>query len=65
MFLQGFVVFGILLRTYFSYLGNIEFCILMFVLGTLGYIMSEVEEGKPLSQVVKAAKNLGYTEPGL
>lgn len=26
--------------------------------------MSEVEDGKPLSQVVKAAKNLGYTEPG-
>lgn len=31
--------------------------------GTLGYVMSEVEDGKPLSQVVKAAKNLGYTEP--
>ncbi|CAK9328092.1 unnamed protein product [Citrullus colocynthis] len=31
--------------------------------GTLGYIMSEVEEGKPLSQVVKVAKSLGYTEP--
>ena len=26
--------------------------------------MSEVEDGTPLSQVVKAAKNLGYTEPG-
>uniref|UniRef100_A0A2N9FMU5 homoserine dehydrogenase n=1 Tax=Fagus sylvatica TaxID=28930 RepID=A0A2N9FMU5_FAGSY len=32
--------------------------------GTLGYVMSEVEDGKPLSQVVKAAKSLGYTEPG-
>ncbi|XP_006483700.2 uncharacterized protein LOC102618930 isoform X1 [Citrus sinensis] len=31
--------------------------------GTLGYVMSEVEDGKPLSQVVKAAKSLGYTEP--
>ncbi|CAJ1965098.1 unnamed protein product [Sphenostylis stenocarpa] len=31
--------------------------------GTLGYVMSEVEEGKPLSQVVKDAKSLGYTEP--
>lgn len=26
--------------------------------------MSEVEDGKPLSQVVKTAKSLGYTEPG-
>ncbi|XP_057758369.1 homoserine dehydrogenase isoform X2 [Arachis stenosperma] len=31
--------------------------------GTLGYVMSEVEDGKPLSQVVRAAKSLGYTEP--
>lgn len=31
--------------------------------GTLGYVMSEVEGGKPFSQVVKAAKSLGYTEP--
>lgn len=31
--------------------------------GTLGYIMSEVEERKPLSKVVKIAKSLGYTEP--
>ncbi|KAK7316625.1 hypothetical protein RJT34_00229 [Clitoria ternatea] len=31
--------------------------------GTLGYVMSEVEDGKPLSQVVRAAKVLGYTEP--
>ena len=27
--------------------------------------MSEVEDGKPFSQVVKSAKSLGYTEPGL
>lgn len=33
--------------------------------GTLGYVMSEVEDGKPLSQVVKSAKCLGYTEPGI
>ncbi|KAH9773649.1 homoserine dehydrogenase [Citrus sinensis] len=33
--------------------------------GTLGYVMSKVEDGKPLSQVVKAAKSLGYTEPVL
>ncbi|XP_039037590.1 bifunctional aspartokinase/homoserine dehydrogenase 1, chloroplastic-like [Hibiscus syriacus] len=31
--------------------------------GTLGYVMSEVEDGKLLSQVVKSAKSLGYTEP--
>ena len=31
--------------------------------GTLGYVMSEVEDGKPLSQVVRDAKSLGYTEP--
>ncbi|XP_009620589.1 uncharacterized protein LOC107759801 isoform X2 [Nicotiana tabacum] len=31
--------------------------------GTLGYVMSEVEDGKPFSQVVSAAKSLGYTEP--
>lgn len=31
--------------------------------GTLAYVMSEVEDGKPLSQVVKDAKSLGYTEP--
>ncbi|XP_021892616.1 uncharacterized protein LOC110810684 isoform X2 [Carica papaya] len=31
--------------------------------GTLGYVMSELEDGKPLSQVVKAAKSLGFTEP--
>lgn len=31
--------------------------------GTLGYVMSEVEGGKPFSDVVNAAKGLGYTEP--
>ena len=36
-----------------------------YVVGTLGYVMTEVEDGKPFSQVVKAAKSLGYTEPGL
>lgn len=41
-------------------------CILCYLLllGTLGYVMSEVEDGKPLSQVVRDAKSLGYTEPG-
>lgn len=31
--------------------------------GTLGYVMSELEEGKSFSKVVLAAKQLGYTEP--
>ncbi|KDP42905.1 hypothetical protein JCGZ_23847 [Jatropha curcas] len=31
--------------------------------GTLGYVMSEVEDGKPLSEVVRTAKSLGFTEP--
>ncbi|KAJ6790645.1 uncharacterized protein M6B38_174385 [Iris pallida] len=31
--------------------------------GTLGYVMSEVEDGKLFSEVVLAAKSLGYTEP--
>ncbi|KAF6135887.1 hypothetical protein GIB67_006779 [Kingdonia uniflora] len=31
--------------------------------GTLGYVMSEVEDGKPFSKVVKAAKGLGYNKP--
>lgn len=35
-----------------------------FLLGTLGYVMSEVESGRPFSQVVNSAKSLGYTEPG-
>lgn len=33
-------------------------------IGTLGYVMSEVEDGKSFSKVVLAAKSLGYTEPG-
>ncbi|XP_038988261.1 bifunctional aspartokinase/homoserine dehydrogenase 1 isoform X2 [Phoenix dactylifera] len=31
--------------------------------GTLGYVMSEVEAGKLFSEVVQAAKSLGFTEP--
>ncbi|CAM8960639.1 unnamed protein product [Rhodiola kirilowii] len=31
--------------------------------GTLGYVMSEIEDGKPFNEVVKTAKALGYTEP--
>lgn len=31
--------------------------------GTLGYVMSEIEIGKPFSDVVLFAKSLGYTEP--
>ncbi|VAI15898.1 unnamed protein product [Triticum turgidum subsp. durum] len=31
--------------------------------GTLGYVMSELEDGKFFSEVVKTAKALGYTEP--
>lgn len=38
-------------------------CIIGSLSGTLGYVMSEVEVGKPFSEVVKAAKSLGYTEP--
>lgn len=34
-------------------------------LGTLGYVMSELEDGKKFSEVVKTAKSLGYTEPGM
>ncbi|EMS48325.1 ADP-ribosylation factor 1 [Triticum urartu] len=30
---------------------------------TLGYVMSELEDGKKFSEVVKTAKALGYTEP--
>lgn len=45
---------------------NSNICfILIFEIGTLGYVMSEVEGGKPFSQVVKGAKSLGYTEPGM
>ncbi|KAK4790465.1 hypothetical protein SAY86_017769 [Trapa natans] len=38
-------------------------CIIGSLSGTLGYVMSELEDGKPLSEIVKAAKSLGYTEP--
>ncbi|XP_039798211.1 bifunctional aspartokinase/homoserine dehydrogenase-like isoform X2 [Panicum virgatum] len=31
--------------------------------GTLGYVMSELEDGKRFSEVVKTAKSLGFTEP--
>ncbi len=31
--------------------------------GTLGYLFSELEQGKPFSAVVRAAHTLGYTEP--
>jgi hypothetical protein len=37
----------------------------MDFVGTLGYVMSELEDGKKLSEVVRTAKSLGYTEPGL
>lgn len=38
-------------------------CIIGSLSGTLGYVMSEVEKGKPFSEVVNGAKSLGYTEP--
>ena len=31
--------------------------------GTLGYVMSGLQEGRPFSEVVSKAKELGYTEP--
>jgi len=31
--------------------------------GTLGYVMSGLQEGRPFSEVVNKAKELGYTEP--
>merc|ERR1712146_266711 len=31
--------------------------------GTLGYLMSGLQDGNPFSEVVKEAKSLGYTEP--
>ncbi|CAN8252494.1 unnamed protein product [Cochlearia groenlandica] len=43
--------------------GDPVFRIVGSLSGTLGYVMSELEDGKPLSQVVQAAKTLGYTEP--
>eukprot|EP00252_Welwitschia_mirabilis_P008927 TRINITY_DN21193_c0_g1_i2.p1 TRINITY_DN21193_c0_g1~~TRINITY_DN21193_c0_g1_i2.p1 ORF type:complete len:380 (+),score=69.89 TRINITY_DN21193_c0_g1_i2:305-1444(+) len=38
-------------------------CIMGALSGTLGYVMSELEEGQPFSKVVRLAKELGYTEP--
>jgi hypothetical protein len=38
---------------------------LYIIVGTLGYVMSELEDGKRFSEVVKTAKSLGYTEPGI
>lgn len=35
------------------------------LIGTLGYVMSELEDGKAFSEIVRVAKSLGYTEPGL
>lgn len=43
--------------------GDTIFRIIGSLSGTLGYVMSEVEDGKPFSEVVKAAQALGYTEP--
>lgn len=43
--------------------GDPIFRIIGSLSGTLGYVMSEVESGKLFSQVVQAAKHLGYTEP--
>lgn len=43
--------------------GDQVHCIVGSLSGTLGYVMSEVEDGNPLSKVVKSAKSLGYTEP--
>ncbi len=31
--------------------------------GTLGYICTEIEDGRPLSQIVPRARELGFTEP--
>ncbi|XP_039145834.1 bifunctional aspartokinase/homoserine dehydrogenase 1 [Dioscorea cayenensis subsp. rotundata] len=43
--------------------GDPIFRIIGSLSGTLGYVMSELEDGKLFSQVVNAAKGLGYTEP--
>ncbi|KAI3461205.1 hypothetical protein Pfo_017868 [Paulownia fortunei] len=43
--------------------GDPIFRIIGSLSGTLGYVMSQVEGGRPFSQVVNAAKRLGYTEP--
>jgi len=39
-------------------IGSFMCFMLTLVTGTLGNVTSEVEDGKPLSEVVKAAKNL-------
>ncbi|GFP97583.1 bifunctional aspartokinase/homoserine dehydrogenase 1 chloroplastic [Phtheirospermum japonicum] len=44
--------------------GDPIFRIMGSLSGTLGYVMSQVEGGRPFSHVVNAAKSLGYTEPG-
>jgi len=31
--------------------------------GTLGYITSELEKGRPFSKILREARNMGYTEP--
>ncbi|KAK9154534.1 hypothetical protein Sjap_002014 [Stephania japonica] len=43
--------------------GDYVRCMIGSLSGTLGYVMSEVADGKPFSAVVKEAKSLGYTEP--
>ncbi|KAL0437122.1 UNVERIFIED_CONTAM: Bifunctional aspartokinase/homoserine dehydrogenase 1 [Sesamum radiatum] len=43
--------------------GDLIFRIIGSLSGTLGYVMSEVEGGRPFSVVVNTAKRLGYTEP--
>ncbi|KAK9124930.1 hypothetical protein Scep_013776 [Stephania cephalantha] len=43
--------------------GDYVRCMIGSLSGTLGYVMSEVADGKPFSVVVKEAKSLGYTEP--
>uniref|UniRef100_A0A1D1Y0W5 Homoserine dehydrogenase n=1 Tax=Anthurium amnicola TaxID=1678845 RepID=A0A1D1Y0W5_9ARAE len=43
--------------------GDSIFRIVGSLSGTLGYVMNEVQDGKPFSEVVRAAKRLGYTEP--
>ncbi|KAL0370267.1 UNVERIFIED_CONTAM: Bifunctional aspartokinase/homoserine dehydrogenase 1 [Sesamum angustifolium] len=43
--------------------GDPIFRIIGSLSGTLGYVMSEVEGGRPFSEVVNTAKRLGYTEP--
>ncbi|KAL0390724.1 UNVERIFIED_CONTAM: Bifunctional aspartokinase/homoserine dehydrogenase 2, chloroplastic [Sesamum calycinum] len=45
--------------------GDPIFRIIGSLSGTLGYVMSEVEGGRPFSEVVNTAKRLGYTEPEL